>query len=89
MDIDDIKIQEAVAQTEILRAPKQNLTTFGQPISITIWSPSPLIKSSSRILWKLLLEKAELSQKNPELLLPIICLPWKVLARMRAGTSII
>ena len=29
MDIDDIKIQEAVAQTEILRAPKQNLTTFG------------------------------------------------------------
>lgn len=29
MDIDDIKIQEAVAQTEILRVPKQSLTTFG------------------------------------------------------------
>ena len=29
MDIDDVKIQEAVAQTEILRAPKQSLTTFG------------------------------------------------------------
>ena len=29
MDIDDVKIQEAVEQTEILRAPKQSLTTFG------------------------------------------------------------
>jgi hypothetical protein len=29
MDIDDVKIQAAVAQTEILRAPKQSLTTFG------------------------------------------------------------
>jgi hypothetical protein len=29
MDIDDVKIQEAVEQTEILRSPKQSLTTFG------------------------------------------------------------
>ena len=29
MDIDDVKIQAAVAQTEILRSPKQSLTTFG------------------------------------------------------------
>jgi hypothetical protein len=29
MDIDDIKIQEAVERSEILRAPKQSLTTFG------------------------------------------------------------
>jgi hypothetical protein len=29
MDIDDEKMQEAVEHTEILRAPKQNLTTFG------------------------------------------------------------
>ena len=29
MDIEDAKIREAVDQTEILRAPKQNLTTFG------------------------------------------------------------
>ena len=29
MDIDDVKIQEAVEHTEILRAPKQSLTTFG------------------------------------------------------------
>jgi hypothetical protein len=29
MDIDDVKIREAVQQTEILRTPKQNLTTFG------------------------------------------------------------
>ena len=29
MDIDDAKIREAVARTEIIRAPKQNLYTFG------------------------------------------------------------
>ena len=29
MDIDDVRIQSAVEQTEILRAPKQSLTTFG------------------------------------------------------------
>ncbi len=29
MDIDDVKMQAAVEQTEILRAPKQSLTTFG------------------------------------------------------------
>ena len=29
MDIDDQKMREAVEQTEILRAPKQSLTTFG------------------------------------------------------------
>jgi hypothetical protein len=29
MDIDDIKIQEAVERSEVLRAPKQSLTTFG------------------------------------------------------------
>jgi hypothetical protein len=29
MDIDDAKIKEAVERTEILRVPKQNLTTFG------------------------------------------------------------
>lgn len=29
MDIEDAKIREAVDQTEILRTPKQNLTTFG------------------------------------------------------------
>jgi len=29
MDIDDAKITEAVERTEILRAPKQSLTTFG------------------------------------------------------------
>ena len=29
MGIDDVKIKEAVERTEILRAPKQNLTTFG------------------------------------------------------------
>jgi hypothetical protein len=29
MDIDDVKMQEAVEQSEVLRAPKQSLTTFG------------------------------------------------------------
>jgi len=29
MDIDDEKMREAVEHTEILRAPKQSLTTFG------------------------------------------------------------
>ena len=29
MDIDDVKIQEAVERSEVLRAPKQSLTTFG------------------------------------------------------------
>ena len=29
MDFDDEKMQEAVEHTEILRAPKQSLTTFG------------------------------------------------------------
>jgi hypothetical protein len=29
MDIDDAKIKEAVARTEILRVPRQNLATFG------------------------------------------------------------
>jgi len=29
MDIDDEKIREAVERTEILRAPKQSLSTFG------------------------------------------------------------
>ncbi len=29
MDIDDERIREAVERTEILRAPKQSLATFG------------------------------------------------------------
>ena len=29
MEIDDVRIREAVARTEILRAPKSNLLTFG------------------------------------------------------------
>ncbi len=29
MDIDDERIREAVKRTEILRAPKQNIATFG------------------------------------------------------------
>jgi hypothetical protein len=33
MDNDDEKMREAVEHTEILRAPKQSLTTFGIPRS--------------------------------------------------------
>jgi len=78
MDIDDDKMQEAVEHTEILRAPKQSLTTFGTTNIIIISSPSRPTLRSSRIPKKRLSEKVESLQKNHELSPHTICPPGRV-----------